>query len=242
MRFDFSGINFDQGIDISIPIQPQGVNAFWAPAVSIEPYVNGSFIGDIQKGSSVNYRNVFFNPHGNGTHTECIGHIHPEWQKVNEISVPFLMTSLLVTAKPIQKNEDWVIGMDSISLPLLSNIDSIIIRTLPNSGTKLTAQYSGKNPPYVDKELMQYLVNLGFQHFLIDLPSVDKEEDGGELAAHKIWWDWKNGSRFHCTITELVFVPDSIPDGSYALHLGMTNLSNDAVPSRPILFQVKDLS
>ena len=132
--------------------------------------------------------------------------------------------------------DDWVIGLESLQLPEQTHCKAIVIRSLPNPESKKTAQYSGTNPPYVDQELMRRLVNLGFEHFLIDLPSVDKEEDGGELSAHKIWWDWKGGSRYGCTITELVYVPDSLPDGTYALHLGLTNLRNDAVPSRPILF------
>ena len=96
-------------MDISIPYQSQGVNAFWAPDVVIEPYRSGNFIGDISQGGSVNYRNIQFNPHGNGTHTECVGHIHPDWQKVNDLKLPFLMGCELVTLLPQRVNEDCVI-------------------------------------------------------------------------------------------------------------------------------------
>ena len=43
--------------------------------------------------------------------------------------------------------------------------------------------YSNTNPPYLTKEAMQYIVQKGIKHLLIDLPSVDRENDHGELAS-----------------------------------------------------------
>ena len=40
------------------------------------PYeTDEGFTGSVAEGGSVNFRNIAFNPHGNGTHTECLGHI-----------------------------------------------------------------------------------------------------------------------------------------------------------------------
>ncbi len=233
-----SSIDFSKGFDISIPYQPQGVNAFWAPDVVIEPYQNGDFIGDINQGGSVNYRNIQFNPHGNGTHTECVGHIHPDWQKVNDLKIPFLMGCQLVTLLPQRNGGDCIITKEALEMLLspLPKQEAIVLRTLPNEVSKKSLKYSGTNPPYLTKEAMQYLVSRGYQHFLTDLPSVDKEQDEGRLEAHKVWWDLEGKKRFNCTITELVYVDSTIPDGKYLLHLGLANFPNDAVPSRPVLF------
>jgi arylformamidase len=34
------------------------------------------------------------------------------------------------------------------------------------------------------------LRSIGVRHLLVDLPSVDREEDGGVLAAHHAFWDF----------------------------------------------------
>jgi hypothetical protein len=65
----------------------------------------------------------------------------------------------------------------------------------------------------------------GIQHLLIDLPSVDKEKDEGKLLAHKAFWnvtdvnDLNLDARLEATITEMIYVPDNVADGSYLLNL-----------------------
>ena len=67
-------------LDISLPLAPgpEQVNCFWAEPVSIEVIRVGSFTGSVRAGGSTNYQRVSLTPHGNGTHTECYGHIAPE--------------------------------------------------------------------------------------------------------------------------------------------------------------------
>jgi hypothetical protein len=83
---------------------------------------------------------------------------------------------------------------------------------------------------------------MGIKHLLIDLPSVDREEDGGRLAAHKAFWnvlDTTNlnpEARVDCTITEMIYVNDAILDGSYVLNLQIASFENDASPSKPLLY------
>jgi hypothetical protein len=73
---------------------------------------------------------------------------------------------------------------------------------------------------------------------------VDREEDEGKLLAHKAFWNVKDvnnlntDARLDCTITELIFVDDTIQDGSYVLNLQMASFENDASPSKPILYSV----
>ena len=40
------------------------------------------------------------------------------------------------------------------------------------------------------------------------------------------------------TITELVYVHDSIKDGEYILQIQIISLENDASPSKPILYEI----
>ena len=70
------------------------------------------------------------------------------------------------------------------------------------------------------------------------MPSVDKEKDEGKLLAHKAFWDYPDNTRFEATITEFIFVNNSIIDGSYLLNLQTASMVNDATPSRPILYPI----
>jgi arylformamidase len=50
-------------IDISVSICNKGVTAWNVPNMEISPVVSGDWIGDVNKGSSVNFNNILFNPH-----------------------------------------------------------------------------------------------------------------------------------------------------------------------------------
>ena len=76
------------------------------------------------------------------------------------------------------------------------------------------------------------------------MPSVDREEDEGKLLSHKAFWNVKDvnnlneGARMSCTITEMIYVHDTITDGSYFLNLQIASFENDASPSKPILYSI----
>ena len=91
---------------------------------------------------------------------------------------------------------------------------------------------SSRNADFCEK-----IREMGYKHLLLDLPSVDREEDEGALAAHKAFWNFEQGMRKDMTITELIYVPDSIADGNYFLNLQIASLKTDASPSKPILFK-----
>ena len=138
-------------------------------------------------------------------------------------------------------NSDFVINKEIIQ-NLVSqddNIDTLIIRTLPNSNNKNSKNYSNTNPPYFLKSAIEYIVDIGIKHLLVDLPSVDKEKDGGALEGHKAFWQYPKQPRTDCTITELIYVSDLIKDGLYLLNLQFVPFENDASPSRPIIFNLK---
>lgn len=59
-----------QPIDISIALhEGKQLNCYYAPPFRTEAFIAGDFVGDMKKGGLLNYKNVFLNPHGNGTHT-----------------------------------------------------------------------------------------------------------------------------------------------------------------------------
>ncbi len=233
-------IDLSSGTDISIAIDPNsGVNAFHIPRATFEPIRVGSFVGSVKEGGSANCENLYINAHGNGTHTECIGHISIERICINDCLKEFFFFAQLISVTPKFSNGDYIIDMDSISnYKKQHDCDAILIRTLPNTFEKLTANYSGQNPTYLSPDVCTYLREIGIKHLLIDQPSVDREEDGGALAAHKAYWDYHGAFRKDMTITELIYVPSEISDGTYFLNLQIASLMTDASPSKPLLFNM----
>lgn len=232
-------VNLSQAIDISIPLKNGNNNptAWYVPEVKMEPVVMGNWIGEVKQGGSVNFFNITFNPHGHGTHTECVGHISREKHSINECVKQFFFTSEVKSVTPQQKGEDFVITLESIQKDW-KETEAIIIRTLPNNSEKLHKKYSNSNPPYLQKEAAIFLKEKGVKHLLIDLPSVDKEVDGGVLAAHHTFWNYPENTRLDCSITELIYVPNQVADGSYLLNLSFAPFDNDASPSRPTIYKI----
>lgn len=235
-----------QAVDLSIPLvaAQNQVAAWYVPPISIEPVRAEGFVGAVAEGGSVNFRNIAFNPHGHGTHTECLGHITPEVHSVNELIKDFHMIAKLITILPKEQpspfapdEQDFIIEKEQL-IPLLDNFQSeaLIIRTLPNPIAKQNKNYSATNPAYLSEDAMRLVVQCGIKHLLIDLPSVDREIDGGLLKAHHIFWGVGAVERRDCSITELIYVPNEVPDGKYYLNLQFAPFQNDASPSRPIIY------
>jgi kynurenine formamidase len=229
----------EKGIDISISMNPKGPRAWYVDPMRIEPVRTEQFLGSVAEGGAVNFRDVYFNPHGHGTHTENVGHIiDTDFPVINSISSSHFFANLISVELKNQSN-DWVVSEESLAGFDL-NIEALIIRTKPNDHSKVQRQYSGTNFPYLTIGAMQRIVDAGVQHLLIDLPSVDREEDGGALAAHHLFWNVPAEPNFQKTITELIYVPNEIADGMYVLNLQVSNFANDAAPSRPMLFDLEE--
>ena len=245
-------IDLSKPIDISIPLTNDDQNpiAWYQNTPEIEPVKMGDWIGKVSEGkSSTNFNNIFFNPHAHGTHTECLGHITRDFYSINQCLKQFFFTAELISLEPKAIGEDLVITKEHISTALdktnNDSIEAIIIRTLPNSESKMHLNYSNTNPPYLEEAAAIFIREKGIQHLLIDLPSVDKEHDEGKLLAHKAFWNVKDvnqvneDARFNCTITEMIYVNDSIKDGSYILNLQFASFENDASPSKPVLYSLE---
>ena len=230
-------------IDISIPLIPgEGVNCFYAPPFSVEPVVAGDFIGSTQKGGPVNFYNFHINPHGNGTHTECVGHISKEKYTINRCLKEFHFIAQLITVTPRKAaNGDLVITREEMRSKMNGDTKALIVRTQPNGPEKKTAQYSGTNPMYVHHDAIQYIVDNGVHHLVIDLPSVDKEEDGGALTAHKAFWHYPDKTAEYRTITEMVYIDNIIPDDLYLLNIQIASFEMDASPSKITIYDLTEI-
>lgn len=234
-------VDMEKFHDLSIPISTKAdqVNAYFAHPVKMEPYRSGDFVGEVTQGGSVNYRDISFNPHGNGTHTECVGHITKKIHNLNEHFHDFWQLAQVVSIEPNSDDEgDLVVEFPNIGETLNEGVTALIIRTLPNDESKRSKQYSGTNPPYLSDPFIADIAKTNVEHILVDLPSLDKEVDGGKLLGHRAFW-FENGEvQMNRTITELIFVPNEVEDGLYFLNLQVAPFENDAAPSRPLIYPI----
>lgn len=241
-------VDLSQPIDISIPLTNTAENpiAWYIDKPVIEPVKFEEWIGKVSSGmSSTNFNNIQFNPHAHGTHTECLGHITHDFYSINQSLKKYFFIAELISVAPELIGDVRVITKNQIELALNGKIpEALVIRTLPNSASKLSKKYSHTNPPFLAEDAAGFICESGIQHLLIDLPSVDKEKDEGKLLSHKAFWNVTNvknlndDARFDCTITEMIFVADEVKDGSYLLNLQIASFENDASPSKPVLYKI----
>ena len=211
-------IDFSKPLDISMPLRDSLENpiAWYLDKPEIQPVRVGDWVGKVSEGqSSTNFNTIVFNPHAHGTHTECLGHITPDFYSVNQQLKTFVFLAQLITVIPEKIGDDFVITKEHIQTQFIGNgQEALVIRTLPNTIEKLSKNYSHTNPAYLDVEATLYLKEQGIKHLLIDLPSVDS------------------------TITEMVYVKEEVQDGLYILNLQLAPFENDASPSKPILYKI----
>lgn len=231
-------------LDISLSavgIEGQG-RAFFLPPTAEVPFAAGTFIGSVEQGGACNCTIITVAPHGAGTHTECVGHISQGKHSINSMLRCFHFPAYLMSVEPeLRPNGDYIITKKSLENALANapSTPALVLRTLPNTPDKQHRIYSGANPAYLATEAMEYIVQREIYHLLLDLPSVDREEDGGMLSAHRIFWCGDNPERERATITEMIYVDESIPDGLYLLNLQIAPLESDATPSKPVLYTLQ---
>lgn len=261
MKIRLNGIEFDfdelSSIDISIPLNFNGPqpNAYGVEPATSKACESDELVGDTRRGGSCNFEQYRLIPHCNGTHTECVGHITNERTSVRDCLRDVFISAVLISVKPSEAQttpRDSVITRQLIESELtlqggLGLKSALIVRTLPNDESKLTRRYGNNDvPPYFTTEAMEYIVECGFKHLLVDLPSIDRLYDEGNLTNHRTFWnvaegsfDVNAGTRRNSTITELIYVPDAVEDGEYLLNLQIAPFESDASPSRPVLFKLK---
>lgn len=261
-----------------LPLEtPEGqVGAFYLPPATGGPVTLGSWTGAIDAGASVNCPSINCIPHGNGTHTECIAHALPGRLTLCDIELPpsfqpALLLSVtpdayvadtdgvypaagegdrVIAARHLQAALDALTGSSRPEAASFLRGGALCIRTLPNDAcAKRRAKYSGTNPPFVTQSAMAWALAHGVRHVLVDLPSVDKEDDGGHLVAHRTFWGLgtkeapapahgEDGRLCSRTITELCVFGEEVADDAYLLALQVPSVGLDAAPSRPVLHAV----
>ncbi len=235
-------VDLSHPMDISLPLSATQENplAWYLDRPKIYPVTHGNWIAKVSEGASVNFNTIEFNPHAHGTHTECVGHISKEFYSINDLLNRFFFLSEVISVTPIKKGNDVVITRKQIEENLTSTTpEAVIIRTLPNSEKKKYSNYNHSNWAYLEEEAALFLRDKNIEHLLIDLPSIDKEKDDGKLLAHKAFWNYPKNPRYQATITEFIYVPDTIADGRYLLNLMIAPFCNDASPSKPVLYPIK---
>ncbi len=253
--------NATKPIDISIPLKfnNEQPNAYGVEKAISEPYRAGELVGDTRQGGSCNFEQYRFVPHCNGSHTECIGHITNERISVRDCLKDAFVPATLISIEPEQAsktNETYSIELNEndnlITQKVIENSkfkiqnnEGLIIRTLPNDKSKLTMEYGEYVPPFFSIEAMDFIVESGIKHLLVDLPSIDRIFDEGKLSNHRKFWNVDNGefelnknSRINCTISELIYVPNEILDGNYLLNLQIAAFESDTSPCRPLLYKL----
>lgn len=213
--------------------------AFGAPPATTDALTVGAFTGDVARGGSCNCRRVSLVPHCNGTHTESAAHLTREPLPLLDIVPLGTLPAVLIDVSPVRGPDgDRRITAESLAnaSPAASGAELLVLRTGASA-------LDDPNPPYIATAAMQWIVERGFRHLVVDLPSVDRADDGGELAAHRIFFGLPPGStrladatRADATITELAHVPAECPAGPCDVQLQLTAWTGDAVPSRPVLF------
>lgn len=254
--------------DLSIPVQFDGPqpNHFGAAPASAEPMKTNGFTGDTRQGGSCNAERVTLNPHCNGTHTECVGHLTTSRVSINDVcpALPLLCALVTVETQSVRyaDNPALVVTLEAVrsavnkqfaqARELAGSIPAALaMRTLPNSNSKREKQYtSTANSPFIEPPAIEWLVQQGVDHLLVDLPSIDPYSDQGKLAAHRILFGLPShadcpvptladASRAHATLTELIYANDEVDDGLYLLSLQIPAFCLNAAPSRPLLYTLE---
>ncbi len=228
--------DLSQGTDLSSQLGDPGLEltAWGVPPVSIVPVMGDGWVGAVSQGSPVNFFDIAFNPHGNGTHTECFGHIAPEHQRVAVHISDFHQLCRLVVLSPEEINGDQVVSLASLQAKELEwDVEALIIKA---GDYRPGHDFTGSNPVYFEPELLEFVREKGIRHFLTNLPSVDREEDGGRLLAHKAFWHYPDAPRDDAFITELLLIDEKLKEGLYLLNLQVAPFVNDASPSRPVIY------
>lgn len=235
-------IDLSAPLDLSIPINPNpnlNVNAWYIDSPKFKVVELDGWVGSTARGGDVNFNTITFNPHSHCTHTETVGHILTGDYSINRALKTYFFLSELISVYPKNIGGDLIITKSEIKSKICNTeIKSLIIRTLPNNEIKKNKNYSHSNPPYLEEDAAIYLREIGINHLLIDLPSVDREKDNGALLCHNAFWNTNGDVRVEATITEFIYVDDKIKDGTYILNLQIAPIVNDATPSKPIIYKV----
>ena len=238
-------INNCDVFDLSIPNHFSGYapTFYDSPQPTNSPFASSQFIGDVKQGGSCNVPVISLNIHCNGTHTECEGHINDSGLSIIDVCPLGFIPAYIISVDPecghntsesyhVSIEKDLVITKKSIEGKIDNSQIALIIRTNPNDVSKKSRNYNSKTAPFFTHQAIDYIMSKGVKHLLVDLPSIDRANDGGHLGNHKRFF------KYGKTISELLFIDNALKDGFGFLNIQIPNWSLDAAPSRPIFYKV----
>ncbi|MDZ7848734.1 MAG: cyclase family protein [Owenweeksia sp.] len=119
-------------------------------------------------------------------------------ESVNTYFRKYHLMACVVHLTPQKVGNDKVILLDELQQKNIpwQGLDALIVRT---GAYAAGHDFTHTNAPYFQPELLAYVRDANIQHFLVDLPSVDREEDAGKLLAHRAFWHYPQNPRLEAT-------------------------------------------
>jgi arylformamidase len=255
-------------VDLAIALQFPGPQPrFFADTPATAAALRaGGFVGAVSAGASCNCSVYALAPHCHGTHTECVGHVTDNATVLAGLTPVPPALALLLSVRPqaLGQAAAGPTGRQDTDDPVITRAllataaarwtrdpwTALVVRTQPNDPGKRHRLYQGPCPaPYFTADAMHWVVERGVTSLVVDLPSLDRADDGGLLAAHRVFWglppdvlDAHQARRGRALVTELAFVPDTVQDGLYLLDLHVPAFATDAAPSRPVLYPLREVA
>ncbi|MCP4499207.1 MAG: cyclase family protein [Deltaproteobacteria bacterium] len=236
--------------------------AFGLPAATAKAVELGEFVGDTQRGGSVNCMTLVLHPHGDGTHIESAAHVEAEAPLLDAIHTPQLCLAavLLLSATRFSdtdetyieyaNDDDWVLTRAALDAAWreLQERDGPL-----NPQAIILGRLDDGDNAYLTNEAMQFLRERSLTHLLVEEKSIDRLDDGGLLANHRVWFDLAprgekqaDLSQNRKTLSEMIRSPLSFVErmnpvqrGRFCLlSLPIPPWRTDAAPIVPSLFSL----
>lgn len=257
-------VDLERGASLAIEMGGgRPLPAFFVPGtLHQETLAVGGFTGDTRAGGSCNVSRLDLVPHCHGTHTEGVGHVTDQQAAVQDLfdGRPALAWLATVSAVPAGDCSDAYHCPLADTEPLVTRkalsealdgcpaeATALVLRVRPLDAPLPVRDFNTQpGYPLLSAPAMDWLAARPFAHLLVEMPSLDRAQDGGRLGNHRAWWglpaqgrDMHEARHPGRVVTEMISVPDTLTDGLYWLHPGLSPLHGDATPSRPQLFPLR---
>lgn len=233
--------------------QTKAPNGFFLPRISSTTFVyKDQFTGDVQKGGSCNVDILGCVPHGL-THIETSAHIlvqdeHAVTIKdipVQNLSGPVYVidvSSLDAGAGTALQWQHIEKKLKNISLP----VSMLAIKTKASLLPQDT-DFSGKDFLYLGPDTARQLHDFKPQIkcLLLDLPSIDREHDGGKLSAHRNFFGLPEKGHRHedkekRTLVELAWF-SGLEEGYYYAFITPQRFQTNAVSTGIVFYSLQEI-
>ncbi len=260
---------------IALPFDPRlaGSRAFGLRRTATPPVdVGGGRTLAVDRGASINCADLHLNAHGGGCHIEGVGHISRDPWPLATAALPGLWPATLLDVPATRLCEsgehaagkgapdDQVLTRATLERALAAATPSVralaaepeafrealVLRSDVGGAIGPDFDFHGGGAPYPTAEAMAFLAALPTRLLVLDLPSLDREDDGGTAPNHAIWWGFPDGDRAVARaarrdrlLVELVRVPPALAAGPFLLQLGVPPIISDAAPAGVWLLPVR---